>query len=170
MTGLFPPSPESLMKWQDVGEMPCSIARSLSLIGDRWTLLVLRNAFLGIRRFDDFQAGLGVTRHVLADRLGRLVAAGVLAKQPYQDNPPRFDYRLTAMGRDLYPVLLALTTWGDKWLDEGKGAPLQYLHQTCGHRFTPTMVCSECHEPVHAREVTPVAGPGLATASRATAD
>lgn len=150
------------MKWQDVGEMPCSVARSLSILGDRWTLLVLRNAFLGMRRFDDFQSNLGVTRHVLADRLSRLVAAGVLGKVPYQDNPPRYEYRLTDMGRDLYPVLLALTAWGDKWLDEGKGAPLEFVHQSCGHTFTPVTVCSECCEPVFPREVTPVAGPGLA--------
>lgn len=153
------------MKWQNVGEMPCSIARSLSILGDRWTLLVLRNAFLAMRRFDDFQASLGVTRHVLADRLNRLVEAGVLRKEPYQDNPPRYEYRLTERGRELYPVLLALTTWGDKWLDEGKGAPLEYVHQSCGHKFTPVTVCSECREQVLPREVTPVAGPGLAAAS-----
>ncbi|MDO8268902.1 MAG: helix-turn-helix domain-containing protein [Moraxellaceae bacterium] len=153
------------MKWQNVGEMPCSIARSLSILGDRWTLLILRNAFLAMRRFDDFQASLGVTRHVLADRLKRLVEAGVLRKEPYQDNPPRYEYRLTERGRELYPVLLALTTWGDKWLDEGKGAPLEYVHQSCGHKFTPVTVCSECREPVLPRDVTPVAGPGLAAAS-----
>lgn len=152
------------MKWQNVGEMPCSVARSLSILGDRWTLLILRNAFLAMRRFDDFQAGLGVTRHILADRLNRLVDAGVLKKVPYQDNPPRYEYRLTEMGRDLYPVLLALTAWGDKWLDEGRGAPLEYLHKNCGHKFRPTMVCSECHEPVSPHDVMPVAGPGLADA------
>lgn len=150
------------MKWQDVGEMHCSVARSLSILGDRWTLLVLRNAFLAMRRFDDFQASLGVTRHVLADRLGRLVEAGVLKKVPYQDNPPRYEYRLTEMGRDLYPVLLALTAWGDKWLDEGRGAPLEYLHTTCGHKFRPTMVCSACEQVLHPHDVTPMAGPGLA--------
>lgn len=150
------------MKWQDVGEMPCSVARSLAILGDRWTLLVLRNAFLGLRRFDDLQANLGVTRHVLADRLGRLVEAGVLKKVPYQDNPPRHEYRLTEMGRDLYPVLLALTRWGDRWLDEGRGAPLEYLHKSCGRKFRPTMVCSECGEAVHPHDVVPMAGPGLA--------
>lgn len=154
------------MKWQDIGDMPCSVARSLALLGDRWTLLVLRNAFLGMRRFDDFQAGLGVTRHVLADRLARLVEGGVLKKVPYQDNPPRHEYRLTEMGRDLYPVLLALTRWGDRWLDEGKGAPLEYVHKTCGHSFRPTMVCSECGEAVTPFDVQPVAGPGLAAAVR----
>ncbi|HET8731366.1 MAG TPA: helix-turn-helix domain-containing protein [Moraxellaceae bacterium] len=150
------------MKWDNIGDMPCSVARSLAILGDRWTLLILRNAFLAMRRFDDFQAGLGVTRHVLADRLSRLVEAGVLKKVPYQDNPPRYEYRLTEKGRDLYPVLLALTNWGDKWLDEGRGAPLEYLHKTCGHKFRPTMVCSECGEPVSPHDVMPVAGPGLA--------
>jgi DNA-binding HxlR family transcriptional regulator len=149
------------MKWQDVGEMPCSVARSLAILGDRWTLLIMRNAFLAVRRFDDFQVQLGMTRHVLADRLSRLVEAGGLKKVPYQDNPPRYEYRLTEMGRDLYPVLQALTAWGDKWLDEGKGPPLEYLHKSCGHRFRPVMVCSECREPVTAHDVVPVAGPGL---------
>ncbi len=150
------------MKWQEVGEQPCSVARSLAIIGDRWTMLVLRNAFLGTRRFDDFQATLGVTRHVLSERLKRLVEESILKKVPYQDRQERFEYRLTEKGRELYPVLLALTAWGDKWLDGGLGAPLQYRHHKCGKVFTPTMTCSECGEPVHPREVTPQAGPGLA--------
>ena len=157
------------MKWENIGEMPCSVARSLSILGDRWTLLVLRNAFLAMRRFDDFQASLGVTRHVLADRLNRLVETGVLKKVPYQDNPPRFEYRLTEKGRDLYPVLLALTAWGDRWLDEGRGAPLEYVHKDCGRKFRPTMVCSECREPVTPHDVMPVAGPGMAAKPRKAA-
>lgn len=86
------------MKWQEVGETPCSMARSLAILGDRWTLLILRNCFLGMRRFDEFQASLGVTRQVLADRLSRLVEAGALKKVPYQERPPRYEYRLTEMG------------------------------------------------------------------------
>ncbi|MDI1301150.1 MAG: helix-turn-helix domain-containing protein [bacterium] len=152
------------MKWDDVGSLNCSVARSLAVIGDRWTMLVLRNAFMAVRRFDDFQAHLGVTRHVLADRLSRLVESGVLKKVAYQDKPARYEYRLTEMGRDLYPVLLALTAWGDKWMDEGRGAPLEYVHKSCGHKFTPTMVCSECREALKPHDVLPVAGPGLAPA------
>ena len=98
------------MKWQEVGETPCSMARSLAILGDRWTLLILRNCFLGMRRFDEFQASLGVTRQVLADRLSRLVEAGALKKVPYQERPPRYEYRLTEMGHDLHPVLLALAS------------------------------------------------------------
>ncbi len=111
------------MKWQEVGEQPCSVGRSLSVIGDRWTLMVLRNAFLGTRRFDDFQSILGVTGHVLADRLKRLVESDILKRVPYRDRQERYEYRLTEKGRDLYPVLLALVAWGDKWMDEGRGPP-----------------------------------------------
>ncbi|HEX4878958.1 MAG TPA: helix-turn-helix domain-containing protein [Limnobacter sp.] len=150
------------MKWKDVGETPCSVARSLAIVGDRWTMLILRNAFLSIRRFDHLQANLGVTRHVLADRLERLVQAGVLKTVQYQEKPPRHEYRLTQMGKELYPVLLALTTWGDKWLDEGKGAPLTYTHKNCGKVFTPTMTCSECGEPVVPADVKAGPGPGFA--------
>lgn len=114
-----------------------------------------------MRRFDDFQAQLGLTRHVLADRLKRLVEGGVLKKVPYQDRQTRYEYRLTEMGRDLYPVLLALVAWGDRWLDGGNGPPIQYRHHQCGEIFTPTMCCSICGEPVDARSVTPLAGPGL---------
>lgn len=141
--------------------MSCSVARTLSVVGDRWTMLIVRNAFLGTRRFDDFQSLLGMTRHVLADRLGRLVDAGVLEKIAYQNNPPRFEYRLTAMGRDLYPVLLSLTAWGDKWLDEGHGPPVEFHHRRCGKKATPVLACSECGERLDPREVMPMPGPGL---------
>lgn len=149
------------MKWQEVGEQPCSVARALSVVGDRWTMLILRNAFMGIRRFDDFQANLGVTRHLLSDRLKRLVEEDVLKKVPYQDRQQRFEYRLTEKGRDLYPVLLSLVKWGDKWMDRGHGAPIEYVHHGCGKKFTALLVCSECHEEVTARNVTPIIGAGL---------
>lgn len=149
------------MKWQDVGEQPCSVARALSVIGDRWTLLILRNAFMGIRRFDDFQANLGVTRHLLSDRLKRLVEVDILKKVAYQERQQRFEYRLTEKGRDLYPVLLSLVKWGDQWMDQGLGAPIEYVHQACDQKFTPVLVCSECGEPVTARNVTPVIGAGF---------
>jgi DNA-binding HxlR family transcriptional regulator len=149
------------MKWDDVGSMPCSVARALSVIGDRWTMMIVRNAFLGVRRFDHFQSTLGVTRQVLAERLARLVEEGVLKKQTYQERPPRYEYRLTQKGRDLHPILLMLVAWGDKWLDEGRGAPLEYRHKECGKVTKPTLVCSECGEPVTARDLAPLAGPGL---------
>src|SRR5207249_8142736 len=105
------------MRWQDIGDMTCSVARALSVVGDRWTLLVLRDAFLGVRRFEDFHTDLGTTRHRLADRLRKLVDHGVLERVPYADRPRRFEYRLTEKGRDLYPVVVSLTRWGDRWID-----------------------------------------------------
>ncbi len=152
------------MKWQELENAPCSIARSLAVVGDRWTLLILRDAFLRVRRFDDFQQRLGITRHLLASRLDKLVKLGVMKKQQYQDRPPRHEYRLTPMGIGLYPVLQVLTAWGDQWLDGGKGPPVVYRHQRCGKTFTPTMHCSECGEPVDPREVTPTLGPGFRAA------
>lgn len=148
------------MKWNDIGSQNCSIARTLSVIGDRWTMLVLRNAFLGTRRFDDFQQQLGMTRHVLAERLKRLVEEGLFRKEAYQPN--RYEYRLTDKGKGLYPVLLSMTAWGDQWMDsEGKGPPVVYFHKSCSHRTSPTLVCSECGEPLLPKDVTPMAGPGL---------
>ncbi|MCH7313110.1 helix-turn-helix domain-containing protein [Acinetobacter sp. ANC 3882] len=149
------------MKWKNVGKQPCSIGRSLSVLGDRWTLLVLRNAFMGVRRFDDFQAVLGVTRHVLSDRLKRLVDSNILKKVPYQGRQERFEYRLTEKGHELHPVLMALVTWGDKWMDEGRGPPIIYQHKSCGHQITPIFVCPECKEQITSRDVIPMAGPGL---------
>src|SRR5213594_554597 len=108
------------MRWQDIGDMTCSVARTLSVVGDRWTLLVLRDAFLGVRRFDDFHADLGTTRHRLAARLRKLVEHGVLERVPYAERPPRFEYRLTEKGRDLYPVVVSLTRWGDRGMAGGE--------------------------------------------------
>lgn len=101
------------MRWRDIAKEPCSVARTLAVVGDRWTPLVLRETFLRTRRFDDFQARLGLTRHLLADRLGKLVEDRILERVPYQERPQRFEYRLTEKGRDLYPVIVALMAWGD---------------------------------------------------------
>lgn len=157
------------MRWDDVGEMPCSVARTAAVLGDRWTMLILRNAFLGIRRFDAFQAQLGVTRHVLADRLARLVDEGIFEKRPYQANPPRHEYRLTDKGRDLHPILLALTAWGDRWKDDGAGPPVLLRHKRCGHLMRPVMVCSECGEPLDPRDTEALPGPGWPVAAQGDA-
>jgi DNA-binding HxlR family transcriptional regulator len=100
------------MKWEDLSEDWCPVARAMSVIGDRWTLLIVRDCFLGKSRFEEFQKSLGVTRHVLSDRLRSLVEAGVLERNAYSNRPPRFDYRLTDKGKDLAPVLLGLRLWG----------------------------------------------------------
>ena len=123
------------------------------MVGDRWTLLVLRECFLGTRRFDDFQARLGVTRHVLADRLKTLVEAGVLHKEAYQQRPLREEYRLTAKGLDLYPVIVSLVDWGDRYMSGPEGAPIRRTHKGCGKPMHGVLVCSECGEPLHGQEV-----------------
>src|SRR5256885_2200425 len=104
------------MRWDAVGEMPCSVARTLSVVGDRWTLLIVRDAFRGVRRFGDFEKSLGLTRHRLADRLGKLVRHGILSRERCDERPARFEYRLTDKGKALQPILLSLVAWGDRWM------------------------------------------------------
>ncbi len=104
------------MKWDELSDDWCPIARASSIVGDRWTLLIVRDCFLGVSRFDQFQKNLGITRHVLAQRLKRLVAVGVLEKKPYQTRPERYDYVLTERGKELGPVLETLRHWGREYL------------------------------------------------------
>ena len=127
-------------------EMGCSVARTLDTIGDRWSLLILRDAFYGVRRFEDFRENLGVARNILTDRLQKLVARGVLEKRPYADKPPRFEYRLTEKGRDLLPVILTMMKWGNKWTHEVEHAPVTLTHTKCGHETEPVVTCSHCGE------------------------
>jgi len=143
------------MKWDDVGQQVCSVARALSVVGERWTLLIVRDAFKGTRRFDDFQRSLGVTRHRLAERLQRLVDEGVMTRVAYSDRPVRYEYRLTRKGLSLYPVLVSLSHWGDTWLDQGAGAPLKFWHSRCGHESHPILGCSVCGDPLRPEEVSP---------------
>lgn len=141
------------MRWDTIGDLACPVARSLSVIGDRWTILILRDAFLGVRRFDDFAASLGCSPHLLSTRLAKLVDEGVLERSPYRTRPVRHEYHLTEKGRDLYPVLAALLGWGNRWL-AGEGEPtISLRHTSCGHETTPTLTCSECGDPLHATSV-----------------
>lgn len=152
------------MKWDDLAAEPCSVARSVAVIGDRWTLLILRDCFLGVRRFEAFQSRLGISRTIIADRLKLLVDEGVLSKSPYQDHPARFEYRLTPKGLDLYPVIMAVVAWGDRHYAGEAGPPVLHRHKACGCDFRPVMTCSECGEPVGARDVETRAGPGFEAA------
>lgn len=149
------------MRWDEIDKQICSVARALSVVGERWTLLILRDAFLGSRRFEQFQNNLGVTRHRLSERLGKLVDAGVLVKVPYCERPLRHEYRLTRKGLALYPVLMSLARWGDDWMDKGEGAPLEYVHSGCGQVTKPQLSCSECGEALLPEKVTPQFGPAL---------
>jgi DNA-binding HxlR family transcriptional regulator len=154
------------MRWDDIGLQVCSVARALSVVGERWTLLILRDAFLGTRRFDQFQARLGITRHRLSERLGKLVDEGVLTKVRYSDKPPRFEYRLTRKGLALYPVLMTLGRWGDEWMDRDEGPPVEYFHQGCGRKTRAVLTCDCCGEALKPPQVTPMVGPALALHTR----
>lgn len=120
-----------------------SIAASLDFVGDRWTLLILRDVFRGVRRFGDVRDDLGIARNILADRLDKLVERGILHKVPYQDRPPRLEYHLTTMGRDLSPALIALMRWGDRWAIEGE-PPTRLVHQACGTELELVLRCPQC--------------------------
>ena len=138
----------------------CSIARALEVLGERWTLLIVRDAILGLRRFDDFQRSLGVARNVLTDRLGRLVDAGILDRVPYQDRPARYEYQLTPMGRELGVPVISLMHWGDRHLADPAGPPRLTRHHDCGGSVTLALVCGTCGGPVPAAEVDVIPGPG----------
>lgn len=138
----------------------CSVARSLETIGDRWTMLIIRDAFLGMRRFDDFQRDLGIARNVLSDRLARLVDDGILERRAYQERPERFEYRLTEKGIDLWPVLVSLMKWGDRHAPEMAGPPTLILHRGCGGEVDERFVCQSCGAPVDARSAEARPGPG----------
>jgi DNA-binding HxlR family transcriptional regulator len=147
----------------------CSIARTLELVGEKWTLLVLRDAFNGVRRFDDLHRRIGAPRQVLSQRLGRLVAAGLLRRVPYREpgQRTRYEYRLTAAGLDLYPVLVALLAWGDRHRPYADGPALELTHRDCGEPIELSLRCQAGHELTSAREVRPRPGLG-ARAAEAT--
>lgn len=129
----------------DLSAFECSVARTLDVVGDKWTLLVIRDAFYGVRRFEHFTRDLGIARNVLTDRLGRLVDAGILERQLYQDRPPRYEYRLTRKGRDLLPVLVTLMRWGDTWTPDDE-PPVDLIHRDCGNATHAVVSCAHCGE------------------------
>ena len=135
----------------------CSIARTLEIIGEKWALLVVREVFLGNRRFDEMVRTIGAPRDTLAARLRSLVGAGILERRQYSEHPARYEYRLTEAGLDLYPVILTLMRWGDKHLAGDHGPPMVLEHR-CGHRLVAKVVCEACGEPAEARTARP-AGP-----------
>jgi DNA-binding HxlR family transcriptional regulator len=138
------------------------MARTVAVIGDRWTLLILRDCFLRVRRFEDFQTRLGLSRAILADRLDKLVLNAVLVKVAYREKPVRHEYRLTPKGLALHPVIMAMVHWGDEQLAGSAGRPLLHRHLACGHLFDPVMTCSACGEAVAPRDVRVLPGPGAA--------
>ncbi|MCV7346293.1 winged helix-turn-helix transcriptional regulator [Mycolicibacterium rhodesiae] len=140
----------------------CSVKRALDIVGEKWTLLVLREALYGARRFERFQSRIGCPRQVLTDRLNTLVAAGVLRKAPYQEpgQRERHEYRLTDKGRDLLPAVIALMHWGDKWEADAAGPPVEVVHRECGHPVELVLQCRDDHTPLTAHDTEPRPGPG----------
>jgi DNA-binding HxlR family transcriptional regulator len=143
------------MRHDALSTMHCAIARSMAVLGERWTIVILRSAFLGARRFEDYQSSTGIARNILTDRLKTLVEHEILERRPYAEHPGRtlYEYRLTEKGLELYPMLVSLMQWGNKYGGFEDGPPVELEHKTCGHYTTPQLVCSECGEPLHAREV-----------------
>jgi DNA-binding HxlR family transcriptional regulator len=131
----------------------CSLARTLGVLGDSWSFLVLREMFLGAHRFDQIQHHLGVARNVLAARLRRLVDHGLLEKRMYAEHPPRYEYHLTPRGIDLYPAIVGLLQWGDRYLADPEGGPVVLEHRTCGHITSLVPACVVCGEHVSARDM-----------------
>jgi DNA-binding HxlR family transcriptional regulator len=154
----------------DIRDFPrdaCSVASTLEVIGERWTMHVLRESFLGVRRFEDFRRNIGVARNILSDRLNTLVAEGILRRELYNERPPRYEYRLTRKGVDLYGILLELMKWGNRWAPNEDGPAVVLRHRECGAVIEPVHSCPECGEPVHAWDLQALPGP--ATVQRAAA-
>ena len=140
------------MRGVSLASLSCPVARTLDVVGERWTLLVLRDAFNGARRFEDFLARLPIARNVLTERLRTLVAHGILDRVPYQDRPTRYEYRLTQAGMELYPVIVGLMQWGNRHR-MGEAGTLDLRHKACGHQAEADVRCSGCGEPLTARDV-----------------
>ena len=149
-----------LMLRADYDTQVCSIARSLEVVGERWTLLIVRNLFLGLRRFDELQANLGIARNVLSARLEKLVETGIVETRQYSERPPRHEYVLTEKGRDLWPALIALMQWGDRHDPADGGPPTVVIHRGCGGELDSHRVCTRCGKALELHHVQALAGPG----------
>lgn len=150
------------MQRTSFAEMHCSIGRSLELVGEWWTPLIVRDLYLGLNRFDDIAENLGISRNLLTRRLDALVEHGIVERRAYRERPPRHEYHLTAAGHELVPVLMALMAWGDKWATPPGGPPMRLVHRDCDAQFTPQVCCSACGEPIDDSAVASHAGPGAA--------
>ena len=136
-------------------DLHCSVARTLDVLGDKWSLLVIRDTFYGLRRFEEFQSDLGIARNVLTDRLERLVDNEILDRVQYEERPPRFEYVLTTKGKALFPVLMTIEHWGDTWLSEDGDRPVTWTHTLCGQQMHTIGVCSVCREEIRPRHMRP---------------
>ena len=147
------------MERKSFAAMDCSVAQCLEVIGEWWTMLIVRDAFLGVSRFDEFQSRLGISRNILQQRLEKLVAVGILKRVPYSVHPPRDSYRLTEKGRDLWPVLTTMRQWGDKY-NAPSGPPIDVIHTSCEHVARGVLICEHCGGFLGPSDVRAVPGPG----------
>ena len=143
------------MSWDEIGKSVCPIARSLAVLGDRWTMLIIRELFIGTRRFDAFQAQTGMSSHLLSVRLKRLEGDGIIERRLYQDRPRRYEYRLTSKGKDLHGVVLALRAWGLRWcgFDWDAEPAVRLIHTTCGGEVGSAPICRHCGETMKPRDI-----------------
>ena len=148
------------MQRTQFGRMACSIARTLDVIGEPWSPLILRDVFAGIGRFDQIQDDLGISRKVLAERLKWLVDSGILDRREYSASPRRHEYVLTAKGMELCDLLLVMVRWGDRWTAGEAGPPVLYRHHACGQISEADLTCAHCHQPMRASDVDLLPGPG----------
>ena len=148
------------MQRSSFSDMPCSVAKTLDIIGEWWTLLILRDVFYGVRRFEALRSHLEISRKVLTSRLERLTDEEILKKILYQERPNCYEYQLTRKGRELLPVLLTIMNWGDQWMSEPDKTPVIFVHKECGKETTPKLVCSCCGGELTAHNIYPKAGPG----------
>ena len=156
------------MQRTDFSQMACSIARTLDVIGEPWSPLILRDIWVGMSRFEQIQADLGISRKVLTERLNHLVDRDILERRPY-DRRPRYEYVLTAQGTELVDVLMVMVRWGDKWLAGEAGPPVLYRHHACGRISSVDLRCAHCGEPMHADDIDLLPGPGAGVGPAAAA-
>jgi DNA-binding HxlR family transcriptional regulator len=156
------------MQRTQFGAMACSIARTMDVIGEPWSPLIVRNIYIGITRFDQLQQSLGMSRKVLAERLRWLTETGVLTRREYSARPPRHEYVLTPKGLELFEVLMVMVRWGDRWLAGEAGPPVLYRHHACGEISHAELHCSICGEPMRATNIDVLPGPGSASPGTAS--
>ncbi len=149
------------MQRTSFADMACSIARTLDVAGEPWSPLILRDVWVGLSRFEQLQADLGISRKVLTERLNHLVEQGVLERRPY-DRRPRYEYVLTQKGTELVDLLMVMVAWGDRWLAGEAGPPVLYRHHACGEISSVELRCAHCGEPMRANDIDLLAGPGSA--------
>ncbi len=141
------------MRISEIGQLTCSVARTVSVVGDPWTLMIVRELFMGSRRFDELETYLGLSPRLLSARMAALTAAGIVSRRPYQTRPKRYEYQFTQKGLDLWPVIIALRAWGDLYEGDKTGKPSVILHIQCGHICEPRLACSVCQAPIDANQV-----------------